>query len=211
LRLRKDPNAYEKLIKSKIFIENPEEYKGNWKGYFGNTNPVHIEIGPGKGQFIISLAQKNAHINYIALEKVPTVLSKLVKKIPEQGLSNLAAVSKDAQLLDEIFEPGELDKLYLNFSDPWPKNRHEKRRLTSPSFLSLYKRILKPGSTIEFKTDNRDFFDYSIEQFKTAGYSIVNFTYNLYHSDMLEDNIATEYEEKFHNLGVPINKLVAKI
>lgn len=209
MRLRNVPNAYDRLELSQNYIQDPKSHKGQWKAYFGNENPVHIEIGSGKGRFITTLAQQNPHINYISIEKFPTVLLKLIKKIPEGGLRNLAVISTDAELLEEIFEPGEVEKLYLNFSDPWPKKRHAKRRLTSSSFLELYKKILKKGATIEFKTDNRGLFDFSLEEFRNAHYTLTQVTFDLYNSDLIEGNIATEYEERFHSIGTPINKLIA--
>ncbi|NLM74716.1 MAG: tRNA (guanosine(46)-N7)-methyltransferase TrmB [Clostridiaceae bacterium] len=211
MRLRKDPLAAEKLKNSVNYIENPMVYKGRWHEYFKNNNPIHMEIGSGKGGFITALAALNPHINYIAFEKIHTVLLKLIRKIPEEGMKNLAVVSEDAKLLLDIFEQGELDKLYLNFSDPWPKKRHAKRRLTNKVFLDLYEKILKNGSILEFKTDNREFFDYSIEELKNSRFEIKQITYDLYSSDLLEGNIPTEYEERFHELGVPINKLIAEL
>lgn len=211
MRLRNDPQAYDKLETSVNYVKDPRAFRGKWHEYFGNHNPIHMEIGSGKGRFITTLAQQNPDINYIALEKFPTVLLKLVKKIPDGGLSNLAVISWDAKLLEEIFDPGEIDRLYLNFSDPWPKKRHAKRRLTSLPFLKLYEKVLKVGSTIEFKTDNRGFFDYSLEEFKASDFTLEDVTYDLYNSPLLEGNIATEYEERFHGLGTPINKLVARL
>ena len=209
MRLRNVPNAYDKLEACNNFVSSPENFRGDWNEYFKNDNPVHIEIGSGKGQFITELALKNPHINYIAIEKFPAVLIKLIKKIPGKGLENLAVISFDAEELEEIFDIGEIDKLYLNFSDPWPKKRHAKRRLTSPEFLKLYKNVLKPGSVIEFKTDNRPLFDYSIETFEGSGYNLIQTTFDLYNSDLLEGNVPTEYEIKFHGMGTPINKLIA--
>lgn len=209
MRLRNVPDAYDKLEKCDNYVQAPEKQKGNWNKYFANDNPIHMEIGSGKGIFITTLAKNNPQINYIAVEKFPAVLIKLVKKIPENGIKNLAVISVDAEKLEEIFTLGEVSKLYLNFSDPWPKKRHAKRRLTSPEFLKLYKKILNLGSIIEFKTDNRDLFDYSVEEFRNEGYNLTQLTYDLYSSDMIEGNIPTEYEEKFHGLGTPINKLVA--
>lgn len=209
MRLRNVPNAYEKLRACSNFVSDPKEYKGKWYKYFDNDNPVHVEIGPGKGEFIVQLAQQNPQINYIAIEKFPAVLVKIIKKIPDEGIDNLAITVFDAENLEEIFENGEVEKLYLNFSDPWPKKKHAKRRLTSPKFLKLYKNVLKPGSIIEFKTDNRSLFDYSLETFKDAGYNLIKTTFDLYNSDLLEGNIPTEYEKKFHSLGTPINKLIA--
>lgn len=209
MRLRNVPNAREKLTECANYVSDPQSYKGRWNEYFRNDNPVYLEIGPGKGQFIIRMATENPEINYIALEKSPVVLLQLIKKIPAEGLGNLAVISFDAGKLEEIFESGEINRLYLNFSDPWPKKRHAKRRLTSPGFLKLYKKVLKPGSFIEFKTDNRVFFDYSLGEFRSSGYNLIKATYDLYNSDFLEGNIPTEYEIKFHNMGVPINKLFA--
>lgn len=209
MRLRNVPDAYGKLQECVNFISDPQSYKGRWNEYFKNDNLIHMEIGSGKGQFITRLAAENPDINYIALEKAPVVLLKLIKKIPEEGLKNLAVISFDAEKLDDIFDSGEISKLYLNFSDPWPKKRHAKRRLTSPGFLAMYKRILRPGSVIEFKTDNRNFFDYSLEEFRASGYDLVKATYDLYNSDFLDGNIPTEYETKFHSMGIPINKLFA--
>ena len=209
MRLRNVPNAYDKLEACNNYVPSPKDYRGNWKEFFKNDNPIHMEIGSGKGQFITELALQNPSINYIAIEKFPAVLIKLIKKIPGEGLENLAVISFDAEELEEIFDIGEIDKLYLNFSDPWPKKRHAKRRLTSPEFLKLYKNVLKPGSVIEFKTDNRPLFDYSIETFESLGYNLIKTTFDLYKSDLLEGNIPTEYEIKFHGMGTSINKLIA--
>lgn len=209
MRLRNVPNAYDKLEACNNFVSSPENFRGDWNKYFKNNNPIHMEIGSGKGQFITELALQNPNVNYIAIEKFPAVLIKLIKKIPGEGLKNLAVISFDAEALEEIFDIGEIDKLYLNFSDPWPKKRHAKRRLTSPEFLKLYKNVLKPGSVIEFKTDNRPLFDYSIETFESLGYNLIKTTFDLYNSDLLEGNIPTEYEIKFHGMGTSINKLIA--
>lgn len=209
MRLRNVPDAQDRLERCANFIQSPEEYKGEWNNFFSNNNPIYLEIGSGKGNFITTLARNNPQINYIALERYPTVLIKLIRKVPEDGYKNLAVMNVDAEKLEEFFEVGEVDKLYLNFSDPWPKKRHAKRRLTSPNFLNIYKKVLGPGSSIEFKTDNREFFDYSVEEFKNQGYTLTKLTYDLYNSDMVEGNVPTEYEEKFHALGTPINKLIA--
>lgn len=211
MRLRNVPDAYSKLELSKNYIQQPASHRGKWREVFGNDHPIHMEIGSGKGRFITTLARQNPQINYIALEKYPSVLLKLINKIPEEGLKNLVVISADAERLEELFVPGEIDRLYLNFSDPWPKKKHAKRRLTSPGFLELYKKVLKKDALIEFKTDNRGLFDYSLETFKECHYTLKHVTFDLYNSDLLEGNIATEYEEKFHNLGTPINKLIAQI
>jgi tRNA (guanine-N7-)-methyltransferase len=193
------------------YVPEPGIFKERWSSYFGNYNEIHLEIGSGKGEFIITLAQNNPGINYIAVERCNTIALKLLRKIPETGLRNLAVTSVDAEHLEEFLREGEIGKLYLNFSDPWPKKRHAKRRLTSPKYLRIYERILKDGAMIEFKTDNRGFFDYSLEQFEDSAFEMVASTYDLYNSDLLEGNIPTEYEMRFHGMGVPINKLIARL
>lgn len=211
MRLRSNPKAKEMLPSFMNYVPEPGLFKERWSSFFGNFNEIHLEIGSGKGEFIITLAQNNPGINYIAVERCHTILLKLLKKIPETGLRNLAVTSIDAEFLEEFLREGEVGKLYLNFSDPWPKKRHAKRRLTSPRYLGLYEKILRDGGIIEFKTDNRGFFDYSLEQFGDSAFELVAVTYDLYNSDLLEGNIPTEYETRFHNLGTPINKLIARL
>lgn len=211
MRLRSIPNAKEMLPSFSNYVPEPGLFKERWSSYFGNFNEIQLEIGAGKGEFIITLAQKNPGINYIAVERCHTIVLKLLRKIPEEGLRNLAVTSIDADFLEEFLREGEVGKLYLNFSDPWPKGRHAKRRLTSPKYLRLYEKILKDGATIELKTDNRKFFDYSLEQFEDSAFELVTITNDLYNSDLLEGNIPTEYETRFHNLGTPINKLIARL
>ncbi|NLW01776.1 MAG: tRNA (guanosine(46)-N7)-methyltransferase TrmB [Clostridiaceae bacterium] len=211
MRLRSIPNASEMLPSFSNYVPEPGIFKERWSSYFGNYNEIHLEIGSGKGEFIITLAQNNPGINYIAVERCNTIALKLLRKIPETGLRNLAVTSVDAEHLEEFLREGEIGKLYLNFSDPWPKKRHAKRRLTSPKYLRIYERILKDGAMIEFKTDNRGFFDYSLEQFEDSAFEMVASTYDLYNSDLLEGNIPTEYEMRFHGMGVPINKLIARL
>jgi len=195
LRLRNLPAANELVKNHQNFIHDPEKYKGKWSKYFQNRNPLHIEIGSGKGKFITTLAEKNRDINYIALERQISVLAKLIRKIPEEGFKNLAVINADAG--------------YLNFSDPWPKKRHAKRRLTSRSFLEIYKVLLKDDGLICFKTDNRGLFDYSIEQFELSGYLLTNVTYDLHKSHLSNNNVMTEYEERFISQGLPIYALTA--
>ena len=211
MRLRSIPNASEMLPSFSNYVPEPGIFKERWSSYFGNYNEIHLEIGSGKGEFIITLAQNNPGINYIAVERCNTIALKLLRKIPETGLRNLAVTSVDAEHLEEFLREGEIGKLYLNFSDPWPKKRHAKRRLTSPKYLRIYERILKDGAMIEFKIDNRGFFDYSLEQFEDSAFEMVASTYDLYNSDLLEGNIPTEYEMRFHGMGVPINKLIARL
>lgn len=191
------------------FILEPENLKGKWADYFHNTNPIHIEIGSGKGKFITTLAKQNEDINFIAIEKFATVLLKLIKKVPEEGLPNLAILNADAEMLTQFFEQGEINKIYLNFSDPWPRKRHAKRRLTHVHFLETFKALLKNDGTIALKTDNQDLFDFSIEQFELAGYLLEDITYDLHQSELSESNVATEYEERFISQGMPIYGLTA--
>lgn len=209
MRLRNVPGSREALAANAFVINEPKEYKGKWQQAFGNSNPIRIEIGMGKGRFIMELAAGNPGINYIGIEKYSSVLIRALEKQEEAQLSNLLFIRMDAENIQEVFEPGEVDRIYLNFSDPWPKDRHAKRRLTSRQFLGRYDNILKKDGVVEFKTDNRLLFDFSLEEAKTAGWRIDGLTYDL-HNDkkMNEGNIMTEYEEKFSGLGTPINKMV---
>lgn len=209
MRLRNVPGAREMLQSRSNFILEPENLKGKWAEYFNNTHPIHIEIGSGKGKFITTLAMQNEDINYIAMEKFATVLLKLIKKIPEEGLPNLAILNVDAEMLTQFFEQGEISKIYLNFSDPWPRKRHAKRRLTHFHFLENFKALLKTDGTIALKTDNQDLFDFSIEQFELAGYLLEDITYDLHQSTLSERNVTTEYEERFISQGMPIYGLTA--
>jgi len=211
MRLRNIPNAREMLPTFSNYVPEPGIFKERWSSYFGNYNEIQLEIGSGKGEFIIALAQKNPGINYIAVERCATIALKMLRKIPETGLRNLAVTSVDAEHLEDFLREDEIGRLYLNFADPWPKKRHAKRRLTSPKYLRIYERILKDGAILEFKTDNRDFFEYTLEQLQDSAFEIVASTYDLYNSDLLEGNIPTEYEMRFHSMGVPINKLIARL
>lgn len=211
MRLRSIPNARELLPNYRNFVQDPSVFRESWSSYFGNSNEIHLEIGSGKGEFIITLAQNNPDINFIAVERCPTIALKFLRKIPEAGLKNLAVTSVDADHLEDFLAEGTISMLYLNFPDPWPKKRHTKRRLTYSRYLRIYERILKDGATLEYKTDNRDFFEFSLEQLKDSAFEIIAVTYDLYNSDMLEGNVPTEYETRFHTLGVPINKLIARL
>ena len=195
MRVRNVKNK-EEIIKNSIYtIENPKELKGEWKSIFNNNNPIYIEIGMGKGKFILENAKNNPNINYIGIEKNGSVLSYAIRKIEEYKLSNLKLICFDANKIDELFDK-DIDLLYLNFSDPWPKNRHEKRRLTSNSFLEKYDKIFKKDRIIEMKTDNQGLFEYSIISFVNNGYKIEDISLNLTNKiDFI--NIRTEYEEKY--------------
>ena len=209
MRLRNIPNAHARLAENeRDFIANPKEYKGKWKEVFKNDNPIHIEIGMGKGQFLSSLALKNPNINYIGIEKFTSVLLRGSEKISNLDLTNVRLLNIDALELNEVFDSDEISLIYLNFSDPWPKNAHAKRRLTSEKFLPIYHNILKLSGEIHFKTDNRLLFEYSLESLNNYGLILKNISLDLHNSDY-EDNIMTEYEERFSKFG-PIYRLEAK-
>ncbi len=209
MRLRHIPGAEQMIEESPYVIHNPEERKGKWHEVFGNHNPIHIEVGMGKGKFIMELARTNPEINYIGIERYSTVMLKALQKREQLQLSNIYFMCVDAKNMAEIFEPGEAARIYLNFSDPWPKDRHAKRRLTSPQFMEVYDKILSKDGTVEFKTDNRGLFDYSLESVPEAGWKILESTFDLHHSEMAEGNVMTEYETKFAAEGKPICKLTA--
>ena len=209
MRLRHLPGSEQQIEESPFVISGPEEFRGQWNMFFGNENPLHIEVGMGKGRFITELAAAHPEINYIGIERYTSVLLKAVEKRSLLFLPNLYFLCVDARTLPDIFAEGEVDRIYLNFSDPWPKDRHAKRRLTSPQFMALYDRILAPEGQVEFKTDNMGLFDYSLESIPEAGWTITASTKDLHHSDMAEGNIMTEYEAKFSAMGNPICKLIA--
>ena len=208
MRLRHNPKADIAVENSEYVEQDPKSRKGHWGEVFGNDNPIHIEIGMGKGQFLMTLASQNPGINYVGIERVPTVLYKALRKQEELKLPNLRLMAFNADEINEVFEKDEVERIYLNFSDPWPKDRHALRRLTSPRFLKLYDEFLKNDGFIEFKTDNRNLFDYSIEAAGEAGWKTRDITYDLHNSEYAEGNIMTEYEEKFSSMGVPINKVI---
>ena len=213
MRLRKVKNARERLMvdNNKYFINEPELYKGKWNELFGNNNPLHIEIGCGKGQFMSTLAKLNPNINYIAIEKFDSVLLRCLEKIINDDIPNLKIAVMDAAILGTYFADDEVDRIYLNFSDPWPKSHHAKRRLTSPLFLDLYKHVLKDEGEIHFKTDNRGLFEYSLESFNNNGFKLSHISLDLHKdTEKYPDNITTEFEDKWSKLG-PIYRLEAKV
>lgn len=209
MRLRNIKGATSAVIESNYCIQNASEYKGNWNTLFENNHPIHIEIGMGKGQFIIALAQQNPSINYIGIEMYTSVLYRALQKLEDLNLPNLRFICENAVILPEVFSEGEISRIYLNFSDPWPKDRHAKRRLTSKEFLARYESFLAKNGHIEFKTDNVSLFDFSLEEAKASNWNLRAFTYDLHHDSLLnEGNVMTEYEKKFSAKGQAICKMV---
>ena len=210
MRLRNVPGAREVMVENQYVFTEPEGMKGTWSEVFNNDNPVRIEIGMGKGRFVSTLAQLNPDINYVGIEKYSSVLLRAVEKQDELNLPNMRFIRMDAEAITEVFDRGEVDRIYLNFSDPWPKDRHAKRRLTSRQFFERYNIILKKDGQVEFKTDNRPLFDFSVEEVKEAGWQLRAVTYDLHNDAKLcEGNVMTEYEERFSAAGNPICKLIA--
>ena len=211
MRLRNIPGADEAMADSPHCIQEPMAEKGRWHLIFGNENPIHIEIGMGKGQFIMKLAKEHPDINYIGIERYSSVLLRALQKMEIEPLPNIRFLCMDASIITEVFDKEEVAKIYLNFSDPWPKERHAKRRLTSRQFFERYDKILAGNGVVEFKTDNDDLFAFSMEEVAEAGWTLDAHTFDLHHDPVLnEGNVMTEYEEKFSSLGHPIHKLIAR-
>lgn len=211
MRLRNIPGADEIVSNSAFCIQNPTNLKDNWHNFLGNDNPIHIEVGMGKGRFIMDLATLNPNINYIGIERYTSVLLRAVQKMNENPLDNVHFLCIDAATLPEIFGKDEVDRIYLNFSDPWPKDRHARRRLTSSDFLNRYDQFLSPNGRIEFKTDNQDLFSFSLQEIEESEvWHLDAFTRDLHNDSALnQGNVMTEYEEKFSSIGNPICKLIA--
>lgn len=209
MRLRNVTGSRELIADSRFVVHEPFACKGKWNGIFGNDQPIHIEIGMGKGRFMMDMAAANPNVNYIGIEKYSTVLLRAIQKMEENELPNLRFIRMDAEDICEVFDKGEVAKIYLNFSDPWPKDRHAKRRLPSKQFLERYDTILAKDGRIEFKTDNMDLFDFALSQLESAGWRLEAMTRDLHHDEkLLAGNIMTEYEEKFSSLGNPIYKYI---
>lgn len=214
MRLRNIPGAQDAILESPYVVQEPQTKKGHWGEVFEKNQPLHIEVGMGKGRFLMDLARLHPDINYIGIEMYDSVLLRALQKreeLEENGevYSNLFFMRVDARLLPEIFEKGEVDKIYLNFSDPWPKARHAKRRLTSREFLARYDQILVSDGKVEFKTDNKELFEFSLEEVREAGWNLEASTFDLHHNEeMVQGNVMTEYEEKFSSMGNPICKMV---
>ena len=208
MRLRNVKGSREQIAENKYVIKNAEEYRGRWKERFQDDRPIHLEIGMGKGKFLMETARLHPDVHYIGIEKYSSVLVRALEKMEENPLTNIHFLRMDAEYICQYFAPGEVEQIYLNFSDPWPKDRHAKRRLTSRQFLSRYDEILKDGGKVVFKTDNRGLFDFSLEEAEAAGWTLDLCTFDLHHSRYLEGNVMTEYEEKFVQKGNPICKMV---
>ena len=199
MRLRKVKNVEEKIKEFEgLIITEPENHKGKWNKLFGNDNPIHLEIGMGKGKFIIEKAKREPDVNFIGCELVQSIIYKAAKSV--DNVPNLLMINYDALKLGEVFDKGEITKIYLNFSDPWPKSRHEKRRLTSDSFLNVYREIKASDGVIEFKTDNRGLFEYSVMSLNNNGFEFLDISFDL-HNDGRENIVTTEYEDKFSARG----------
>lgn len=210
MRLRNKPWAKDKLATHPQYvIGNPEECKGKWDNVFGNNNPIHIEVGTGKGRFVTGMAKANPEINYIGIELSDSVIVAALDRAIEADIPNVKLLNVNAKNLRDYFDKGDVDRVYLNFSDPWPKTRHEKRRLTYKTFLQMYEDILIDGGEIHFKTDNRGLFEYSLRSFSEYGLLLTYVSLDLHNSDF-EGNIMTEYEEKFSQMGYPIYRSEVK-
>ena len=207
MRLRNVTGSREMIAQSRFVVHEPARQQGKWNEVFGNDHPIQIEIGMGKGQFMMQLAAQNPQINYIGIEKYSTVLLRAVQKMEAQELANLRLIRMDAEEICEVFGKGEVSRIYLNFSDPWPKDRHAKRRLPSRQFLGRYQEILAADGRIEFKTDNQALFDFALEELEPAGWKLEAVTRDLHHDEKMKiGNIMTEYEQKFSAMGNPIYK-----
>ena len=209
MRLRNIPGANDVIASSPYVIQEPIDKKGNQKENFPKNQPIHIEIGMGKGKFIHELAKRNPEINYIGIERYSSVLLRAIQKMEEEPLENLKFMCIDAKEITDVFDTEEVDKIYLNFSDPWPKDRHAKRRLPSKEFLLRYDKILKKDGKLEFKTDNKGLFDFALEELTVANWKAEAVSYDLHNDEKrCQGNIMTEYEEKFSSKGNPIYKYI---
>ena len=208
MRLRNVPGSREDIANSEFVIQNPEKHRGEIVSLFPSKQPLFIEIGMGKGQFITTLAKNNPDINYIGIEKYSSVLVRAIEKQIELELPNLKFIRMDAENINDVFAENEVDGIYLNFSDPWPKDRHAKRRLTSRQFFARYEKLLKPEGKIQFKTDNSALFDFSLEEVEATNFKANEVSYDLHNSEWNEGNVMTEYEERFSAKGNPIKRVV---
>jgi tRNA (guanine-N7-)-methyltransferase len=217
MRIRNNPNALGIIQQhDDIVVFKPHEYKGKWREQFSAKNgnkpdaPLHVELGMGRGKFISTQGLLHKHIDFVGIDLRHEIILSALEKVLKNELDNVFLVPYNILNLEDAFEAGEVDTFYINFCDPWPKVRHSKRRLTHRLFLEKYRTILKNGGKIEFKTDSRELFDFSVEEFKESGYEILDLTYDL-HNGSYPENITTEYEEKFIKKGVKINRLEAAV
>lgn len=213
MRLRNIPEAKDIVADSPYVIQEPALWRGRWDSLWKAPRPIHLEIGMGKGRFLMEMSRNHPENNYLGMELYDSVLLRAIQKRQslDEPLENLYFLCTDARTLTDIFGKNEVRKIYLNFSDPWPKARHAKRRLTSRQFLERYRQILPPDGTVEFKTDNRDLFEFSLLEVRESGWNLTAYTYDLHgDSTMNQGNIMTEYEEKFSARGNPIYKLIAQ-
>lgn len=210
MRLRFKPFAIPELQEKEIVYFDPKENKGKWNEIFENTNPIHLEIGAGRGLFTKTLAEKNPNINYVAVEMDANILVYAVRLYEQNELTNIRVIRGFAEYLGDNFSENEISKVYINFPNPWPKRKQHKRRLTHPRQLKIYKNIMKNGSIIEFKTDDKPFFIDSLKYFENEGFEIIYKTFDLRLEDK-EDNIVTEYEAKWRSQNIPINYLKARL
>lgn len=210
MRLRKKRWARPELEASSFFITDQYEHKGKWNEVFGNNNPIHLELGCGRGRFITHKAEENKNINYIAIDLKDEVMIFTLRKVKEKELENVRIIPLNIMLIDGVFAENEIERIYINFCNPWPKVRHNKRRLTHTGFLNNYKKFLKKNSQIWFKTDDTGLFEDSQNYFREAGFEIKYMTYDLHNSDF-KDNTMTEYEEKFTALGMKTMFLIAEL
>lgn len=209
MRLRNITGCREMIGESEFVVHEPETMKGKWREAFGNDHPVYVEIGMGKGRFLMDMARLYPEINFIGIEKYSSVLLRAVQKLEEEELPNVRLIRMDAEDLENVFAQGELDRIYLNFSDPWPPNRQRKRRLTWRAYLEVYDEILRQQGDLCFKTDNQRFFEWSLQEICQFGWLIQNISLDLHNSDF-EGNVMTEYEEKFSAEGYRIYRLEAR-
>lgn len=209
MRLKNIPGSRESIAGSPFVVQAPELCRGRWREAFKTPGPLYAEIGMGKGKFLMEMARRYPDINFIGIEKYSSVLLRAVQKMEEDPLPNVRLVRMEAEDLESVFSPGELTRIYLNFSDPWPKDRHAKRRLPSAAFLARYARVLCPEGEVEFKTDNRDLFAFALGELEGSGFQIRELTYDLHRDERLcRDNVTTEYEERFSAAGRPICKYI---
>lgn len=212
MRMRNKPYAEDELRANPKVIFGPEDHQdpsGRWHQIFGNSNPIHFEIGTGKGKFIMDSSELHPEINFIAMEKIEEVLLFPAEFALENDKQNLHLIYGDAHYLIHYFAPGEVDRIYINFPDPWRKKKHYKRRLTHHRFLGRYKQILKVGGELHFKTDDLELFHFSLEELPAHGFELKNYTFDLYNSEFIENNVATGYEERWVSMGKKICRLEA--